>query len=286
MVLALGLAVASACLHASWNAIAHRAGASSKLVYRLPLVVVVAGIVPVTLAEIRDPMLTARVVGLLLVSGIAQAIYYFALRRAYASSDFAIAYPLARAMPVLFLTIFDATRAHAASALTFGGIALVGAGCMISPLKSFKDFTLEAYATKATLWTALVALGTLVCTISDKLALEGLPQRMGIVMRYSVWEALAVSPFVTILGARIPGKATEGVGWSIIAATFSFGSWALVLAAFQLTDHTSIIAALRQLSIPIGVALSTVFLREPATGMRWTAAAAIAVGLVCVVAGA
>jgi drug/metabolite transporter (DMT)-like permease len=133
----------------------------------------------------------------------------------------------------------------------------------------------------------VIAIGAVASTIADKLALELLPRGLSTVARYSVWEATAALPFLWPMTASERAvSAREGLGWVVVAAAFSCGSYALVLVAYQFTDHTSIIAAIRQLSIPIGVALSSSLLKERPSRARWIAASTISVGVACVVAGA
>jgi len=286
LLVAFALALASACLHAGWNTIAHRRLSGSSLVLRLPLVVAVFGLIPVALAEIGDRLIDGPIVLLLVATGLGQAFYYVGIRHAYASNEFSLVYPVSRAIPVLMLAIFDASRAHTVTPVTGAGMALVGLGCLLAPLASLADFRLRTYATRTTLWVFVIALGAVTSTIADKLAMERLPQRLGVVARYSVWEATAALPFLWPATREPLSLRGPGMGWVVLSAAFSIGSYALVLVAYQYTAHTSIVAAIRQLSIPIGVGLASLLGGEKPGRMRWIAAGVIACGVACVVAGA
>ncbi len=286
MLAALVLVLASACLHAGWNLLAHRRGESSGLLYKIPLVVAAAGLAPALVAELREPALTPSLLGLLALTGGAQAVYYLALSRAYQASDFSLAYPLSRALPVLLLAAVDAARGRSPGALGLAGMALVVAGCLLAPLPGLGAFSPRRYWSRATAWIVVIALATVAFSVVDKLALEALPRRPDMAARYAVWEAVATAPWVARLATRdAPRERGAGWGWALVAAAFSFASYGLVLLAYQLSDQTSYVAALRQVSIPLGVAGARALLGERATPLRVAASAAVTAGVACVLAG-
>lgn len=290
------LAVLSACLHAGWNLIAHRHRTSPSLMLRIPLVVGLVGLLPVLIAELRAPVLTPKLAGLLALTGAAQAVYYVALLRAYQRSDFSLVYPLGRALPVLLLAGFDLARGHGLSARGAAGLLLVVLGCALLPLASRGGGAGSGEKGATAFWIALVAVSTAAYTIVDKLALELLPPGPSTAARWCVAETLAMVPFVWLAGAR-RGEPDAGPGhdgaasepkpraawwWTALAAAFTFGSYGLILWAYQMSGHTSYVTALRQISIPLGVVLAGPLLGERVTGLRLAAAAVITVGVACV----
>lgn len=286
---AFALVVLSACMHAGWNLIAHRERGSPSLLLHIPLLVGLFGLLPAAAVELHDPLLSPGILGLLALTGAAQAIYYLGLLRAYASEDFSLVYPLSRALPVLLLMLFDLARGRGLTAFAIIGMLLVGAGCVLAPRARLPASPVSRPRGTA-LWLAVITAATVGYTVVDKIALETLPPRASVALRYSVWEALATLPFLVALAPTIPRdqpsrSAPKTWRWSLWAAAFSFGSYALVLCAYQLSEHTSYVAALRQMSIPLGVAASRALLGERMTGARAAGALLIAAGVACVLAG-
>lgn len=286
---AFALVVLSACMHAGWNLIAHRERGAPSLLLRIPLLVGACGLLPAVAAELGEPLLSAKIVGLLALTGAAQALYYLGLVRAYASDDFSLIYPLSRALPVLLLALFDLARGRGLTAFAMVGMLLVGAGCVLAPRGSAQASP-GPRPGRTALWLAVITTATVGYTVVDKIALELLPPRGSVALRYSVWEALATLPFLLALAPAIPRGAPSRSAektwrWSLWAAAFSFGSYALVLCAYQLSDYTSHVAALRQVSIPLGVAASRALLGEQVPRARAGAALMIAAGVACVLAG-
>jgi drug/metabolite transporter (DMT)-like permease len=110
-------------------------------------------------------------------------------------------------------------------------------------------------------------------------------------LRYNVYEcSFGLIVFALILKQQRLPILTAG-GWSewrlaIIAAIFMFGSYSLILWAYQLTPHASYIVALRQLGIVLGVAAGTLLFHEPAPKLRITASVIIAFGIFLIAQGA
>lgn len=291
MLAAFALVLVSACLHAGWNLIAHRRGEASGVLYKIPLCVAAVGLVPALVAEARAPALSPSLLALLALTGGAQAVYYVALSRLYQASEFSLAYPLTRALPVLLLAAVDLARGHAPGALGLAGMLLIVAGCVVAPLPGLRAFAPRRYWNRATAWIAVIALATVAFSAVDKVALEALPRHPSMAVRYAVWEALATAPWVVPL-VTSAARRERGVAaargswrWALVAAAFSFASYGLVLLAYQVSERTSYVAALRQVSIPLGVAGARALLGERATPLRIAASAAVALGVVCVLAG-
>ena len=94
----------------------------------------------------------------------------------------------------------------------------------------------------------------------------------------------AVSAVTFLILLRIfgrPQEDREAVGWKypILAGLLSFGSYALVLWAYQLTQRAGYVVAFRQFSIVIGVVLASVWFREKGAAIRIAAACVMVLGL-------
>lgn len=273
------LVLISACLHAGWNLLAHRRRGQSGLLFQIPVALAACGVVPAVVAEVADPAIDRRVLLFLAATGVCQAVYYLGLLRAYASEDFGMVYPLSRALPVLLLVAFDLARGREITVQGAAGMLLIAAGCLFAPLRSPRDFAKARYLNRTMAWVGVTAMATVGYTIADKLALEALPRGAAMAARYSVWQAVATLPFLWALTLRErPGTFRGGWGWAFVAAAFSFGSYGLVLWAYQLTAQASYVVALRQISVPLGVLASGTALGEQRATTRIVASLAVAVG--------
>ena len=277
----------SAFMHAGWNLLAHSQRSDGVLFLRISLLTGLIGFVPALLAELRGPPFPGQVWGLLLLTGACQALYFLGLTMGYRSGEFTIVYPLARALPVLFLAFVDLARGRTPAPLGWAGMGLVIAGCAAAPLESLRSITFARYRSRAMIWVVVTALGTLGYTTIDKIAAEALPPGPIMAARYEVFESIATVPYLWLAlwlaRQRINhANGSSGWKWALVAALFIFGAYWLVLWAYQLSPYASYIAALRQFSIVIGVIAAAVLLREPARALRIGAALIIALGIICI----
>ena len=102
-----------------------------------------------------------------------------------------------------------------------------------------------------------------------------------------MWEAISTVPYLwlilRLIGQRLAkSDGLAGWRWAAIAAIFIFGAYWLVLWAYQLSPYASYIAALRQLSIVIGVLAAATLLHERTPALRVAAAFSIAMGIICI----
>jgi drug/metabolite transporter (DMT)-like permease len=205
----------------------------------------------------------------------------------YRYGDFSFVYPVARALPVLFLALWDVGRGHFPSGLGWTGILLIAIGCSLAPLKSLRDIVKLAYWNRATLWILCTVFATLGYTAVDKLAAEILPVGPETAARYGIWQALFTIPFLWLtLKFMDRSLAIEkgSTAWksSALAALLIFSSYWLMLWAYQLSAIASYLVGLRQVSIVIGVVLAMWIFREPAPKLRISAACLITAGVICI----
>jgi drug/metabolite transporter (DMT)-like permease len=290
--LAILLIGISAFMHAGWNLLAHSRRSDTVLFLRSTLITGLIGIVPVVIIELQGPAFPPQVWGLLALTGVFQSFYFLGLTMGYRMGEFTVIYPLARALPVLFLAFVDMARGRMPAPLGWLGMGLVIVGCALIPLESLQVVSLARYRNRAFIWVLVTALGTVGYTTIDKIAAEALPLGPASAGRYVIFETIATLPFLW-LALRVAGqatqfgavKATDGKQewrWAAMASVFITGAYFLVLWAYQLSPFASYISALRQFSIVIGVVAAAVLLHEPARGLRIGAAVVIAVGIVCI----
>jgi drug/metabolite transporter (DMT)-like permease len=248
--------------------------------------VVLIGLVPAVVSEIGANSISLTAWACLAGSGVSCGVYFYALARAYGTSDFTIVYPVARALPVVLIGLGDVLRGNPLTPAGWGGIALVVIGCTLCPLHSFVEFSWRRYVNRSIAWMLLTALGTVGYTMFDKVASEAVAQGAGTAARYCyfffVTTLFVYLPMTALLGRRKDRAPYEGWRTPLLAAVFNFGAYWLVLWAYQMTPRAGYIVAFRQFSIVIGVVLAFLLYKEKGRGVRLTGSALITAGLVVI----
>ena len=284
--MALLLVMVSAPMHAGWNLLARRQRAEGAFFLGLLKWGAIVGLVPVVLSEIFAPSIPGKAWVCLLISGCCCGSYFFFLARSYASSDFTVVYPIARALPVLLVGLGDIVRGHSPSAVGWSGMGLVTIGCVLAPLTSFKDIRWKKYVNWASVWMVLTALATAAYSLSDKTAAEVLPQGPVSAAKYGYFLFLIAFLLYRGFWHWLPGETKESqkikrseviMGWVLTYACY----W-MVLWAYQLVGQASYIVAFRQFSIVLGVVAAFAIYKERGLAVRIFAAAIITAGLVII----
>jgi drug/metabolite transporter (DMT)-like permease len=216
---------------------------------------------------------------LLLATGVFQSVYFAGLAGAYRRGDMSLAYPLARAVPVLLVAGLNLTlgKGDQIGKLAATGMLLVSAGCLILPMPRFRHFRWASYWNATCLLALVAALGTTGYTMIDDAALRQLrglgPSPLNNIettLLFITLEAISIS---LVLGAFLllqPAQRSllsevwrknryyAAVTGVIIAATYS-----LVLLAMAYVSNVSYVAAFRQFSIPLGAILGMTVQGEP-----------------------
>jgi drug/metabolite transporter (DMT)-like permease len=237
----------------------------------------------------------------LLLAGFFQAVYFGSLSAAYSHGDMSITYPLARSLPVIFVTIITVILGNSSKISLFAyiGIVLIVAGSLILPMKHFRDFSIKKYFTLNSFFALLAALGTTGYSLTDNHALslvrkgmaEGVPSWQGSVV-YAFMEG--VSSFLWLAVFILLRK--NGIKTIISSAKSSFRSslfmgagiyltYTIVLISMAFVSDVSYVVAFRQASIPIGVIFSVLLLKEKAYPTRFSAVFIMFIGLVLVGTG-
>jgi drug/metabolite transporter (DMT)-like permease len=166
------------------------------------------------------------------------------------------------------------------------GMLMVVAGCFLVPLHSIKEISKERYVNKANLWMLLTALGTVGYTLLDNSAAEIVLQGPATAARYGYFYFLfAYSGFlICILLSRTDIWTAPSVGWKlpILSGLMNFGSYWLILWAYQLQPQASYILAFRQTSIAIGVVAAFLIYKEEGRLPRILGTAILSIGLILI----
>jgi len=282
----VGLVLLSAVTHASWNLLARQRSASD-IFLRILLVITSGGLPLALLGEfVAQPVLPSAWM-ILPVSGVFQAIYFWGVTRGYRVGDFTIVYPLSRALPVLLIAFVDLARGHPPAPLGWLGIIFVTVGCVMIPLESLRGVTWARYWNRTILWVIVIASSIVGYTICDSLANQNLQGGASTALRYNIYESsLSLVGYVLILkwaSRRITATdLSQSWRFPVVAALMVFGSYSLILWAYQLTPYASYVSAIRQVSIVIGAIVGALLFREPAPVLRIVAAVIILMGVVCI----
>ncbi|EKO3956905.1 EamA family transporter [Vibrio fluvialis] len=276
-VLAIGLVVFSAVLHAGWNILGKShagSGVAFTMAASLSACLLLTPYLIWYLVTVGWATLPMAFWGLLLISGLAQMVYLVGLIVAYKHADVGVIYPIARALPVMMVGALSMLLGHTLTQFQWLGFVLITLGCMLVPLTGFRQFTTRSYLNVGVLWALVAALGTTGYSVIDKEALLLLTQAAGDVLgnSYSAIFYLGVQFWAMvlpmILWCVVTGNRQElQRAWKIrkaasMAGVMMASTYGLVLFAMTMTDNVSLVVALRQISIVMGLLMGVWFLAE------------------------
>jgi drug/metabolite transporter (DMT)-like permease len=295
---AIILVTISAFTHALWNLLGKRSNpaASFFLVSTLTGAIFLSPLVIRWRAAL--PAIPSPVWALLGITALCQMVYYVGLAGAYRSGDMSVAYPLARALPALLIAMITAALGiqKPISGLGLAGILMVGAGCLMVPLQSFRSLRLESYLNSCCLWALVAAVGTTGYTLIDSQALARLRASPGIGLSNAqiAFLFLALDTAVTALWlaiytlSRAPERDRMRTTWqrnrrqAALAGLIIAGTYGLVLTAMTYATNVSYIAAFRNLGIALGALLGIVVQGEPGYRPKLLGIAILLAGLACI----
>jgi drug/metabolite transporter (DMT)-like permease len=292
------LLIISAATHAGWNFISKKEHPTQAF-YLVANTIGLICVLPILFYYWHHIYLIPLTVWIYAVmSGFFLAAYLEALAGSYRSGDISIAYPLARALPVIFVFCFTLLSGQGKPLgmwFILGAVLVVG-GCIILPMKAFRDFQISNYKNMCVVLAVLAAVGISGYTVTDDIALRHLRELAGkpfapvegtliyMVLEgisCSLWQSLFVllqsrerTNFIEVLHNYKGAATTTGVGIYL--------TYGLVLVSMNFVTNVSYVATFRQLSIPIGALFGMVLLREPRYNPKIFAVALIFLGLILV----
>ena len=292
------LLIISAATHAGWNFISKKEHPTQAF-YLVANTLGVICVLPILFYYGHQIYLIPLVVWIYAVmSGFFLAAYLEALAGSYRSGDISIAYPLARALPVLFVLCFTliSGQGKPLGAWFILGAVLVVGGCIILPLKAFGDFQISNYKNLCVVLAVLAAVGISGYTVIDDIALRHLRELAGKpftavegTLIYMVLEGISCSlwqSLFVLLQSRERANFTDVLhNYKGAATTTGIGiylTYGLVLVSMNFVTNVSYVATFRQLSIPIGALFGMALLREPRYNPKIIAVAMIFIGLILV----
>ena len=258
---ALGLALGAAVLHALWNLLL----AGSRDVLAATAVALGASLLVATPFAIATWGIEREAVPWLVASGALELVYFFTLTAAYQRSELSLVYPLARGgAPVLVLLGALATGVVPTGWETAGVLAVAAGVVLVRGIRGGDRLG--------------VLLGLV---IAAQIAAYTLVDAEGIQYANPVpYLLLALVP-TAVAAAAVCGRTRlrrELTVKAVLAGCGGFLAYVLVLAALQLAPAAPV-AAVREASVLIAVALAAPVLGERVTAARLAGAALVVAGI-------
>ena len=280
--LPLILVLVSAVSHGLWNYLA-KSGKDKESYMLLLNITSLLLFIPffyLILPEIYFPI---SILPYLILSGIAETLYFLGLGKAYEDGDLSLVYPVARSSPVFVTLAAFLFLGERITALGVVGILVIFIGVYILHLKGLtkQDLTgpLRYLKTGSSRYALLAALGTTIYSISDKLGVTTVDPLL-----YSFWLGFFVTGMLTVAtiyrrGTKlIREEAKEGLFMITVSGALMKGGYMMVLYAMSLAQ-VSYILALRQISVVLGALMGVIFLGEKYGRVRIIGSVIIFIGV-------
>jgi drug/metabolite transporter (DMT)-like permease len=275
--LALVLVLSAACLHATWNLAAKRAGGGAVFVWLFSVAAALLyAPVAVIAVVVERPQFEADWLLMLVGSPALNLAYYLLLQRGYRSGDFSLVYPLVRGSAPVFTTIAAVALFHERPApVAMAGTVLIVAGVILLAGAGRSDRVPRVVLVYGLITGASISAYTL----WDKHAVSaaGIPPAL---LNWSIYlgQCAALAP------VALRRKADAVRQWQthrkevLSVGILSPLAYLLVLSALAVSP-VSYVAPMRELSILIGVVLGSRLLTEQHLRYRLAGAGAMVAGI-------
>lgn len=289
----------SAFLHAGWNFLSKKQIPSLAFYSLTGMTATLLCLPGFLLLGLRFSTLPGEFWPLWIGSLVFEVLYVYGLAHAYRRDDISLVYPLARALPVLLTA---AVTLAIGIGISPGGKALAGmvilsSGCILLPVRSWRDFNRNAFRSGTLKYILLAAVGTTGYTILDSAAIRLMRANAGISALscsisylFMIEGGLAVS--LLALTAFHSAERAEfkklflKSATPVVSGIFSSSAYVLVLLAMSYVTNVSYIQAFRQISLPLGVLAGVALLHERPGKPRLAGIALVIAGLVVTALGA
>jgi len=226
-----------------------------------------------------------------LLSGILTGGYFFCLGMAYIHGHLSVAYPLARALPILMIAVNGMALGEIPSLRGLTGMVLITIGCLLLPLKHWRGkdgFSLAHYFNRACLWALLSAIFTAGYSLIDKIGAGYAPDgsRIENIMgkiNYVYLQNL-ISFFILAGVIRLFKIETDNSSYrrkAVFSGLTFLVSYSLIMLALQ-ANPVAYVVSFRQISIIIGAVVSMVLIEKEFYKGRLAAVGIIFMGVILV----
>lgn len=297
-VIAFFLIVSSAVLHASWNLLAKKSVMSVSFYGAICFVASLIWCNVQFWTPVNVWSLPLMFWVFMLSSLVSDTVYCVGLVKAYRTMEMSIAYPMMRALPLLFTAGITSVIGigNKLTPLSFFGMAIVFVGCLLMPLKDFKAFNWRYYFSSKMFFIILVACGTTGYTILDSQAqavlrgaAEGVSKPIVSITYYST-RSLFLSLFMLVLIFTLPGEKNNFCGFfkernfkPMFAGAIASMTYVTVLMAMNYVTNVSYVQVFRQLGLVFGLLGGIFILKEQCNLPKFIGVALIISGLVVTV---
>lgn len=244
---ALGLLLAAAMMHTTWNFIVKRAKEKQVFTWWALLVGSVC-FIPILVLNQSFPI---RIWPYVAISALVEAVYFIILTRAYEHGDFSLVYPMARGSAPVFLAIWAALFLGESPHL-YGvlGIALLVLGLIVVGGKAWWSLRKTSALSKSAVGLAL----SVACCISIYSVIDGAAVHIAAPAPYTVLviglSAAFVAPVVLVRFGHQSVVAEWRTNWLriVIVGILMLLSYMLVLLVYSIA-RVSYAGSVREISV-------------------------------------
>ena len=274
---ALGLLLAAALMHTTWNLLVKRAKEKQVFIWCSLLV----GTIIFSPLLLTSSLFLGSIWPYLLSSALVEAIYYITLIRAYENGDFSLVYPMARGAAPAFLLIWT-TLFLGERPVFFGllGITLLVIGLIIVGGKTWWTLRMTSGISKSAL---VLALGV-ACCISVYTTIDGAAVRHVSPLPYTVLvialSMLFITPAIVMRygnTAIVNELRTNWIGITLVGL-FTLLAYILALKAYTIA-RVSYAGSIREISVVFAAFVGWRWLGESFGKIRLTGAMFIFAGI-------
>ena len=277
---ALGLLLAAAMMHTTWNLLVKRAKEKQVFIWCSLIV----GIIIFSPLLLTSPLLLVTTWPYLISSALVEAIYYITLIRAYENGDFSLVYPMARGAAPAFLLIW-ATFFLGERPRIFGliGIALLVFGLIIVGGKTWWTLRKTSGFSKSAL---ALALGV-ACCISIYTAIDGAAVHHVSPLPYTVLVIALAALFITPAVVKRYGNDAIANEWRAnwlritLVGLFTLLAYMLALKAYTIA-RVSYAGSVREISVVFAAFVGWRWLGESFGAIRLVGAMFIFAGILVI----
>ncbi|MDH3311036.1 MAG: EamA family transporter [Gammaproteobacteria bacterium] len=279
---AAALALTGAVLmHVAWNLLARASHPDTRFLWwALVGYLIILG--PWSLYELAtEAHWSSSLIGLLIISALANSLYFLMLGAAYRHAPVALVYPIARSSPLLIALWSSLLFREMIATSGWLGILVTVAGLLLLAFSARHGDT-----RRAVLWAVIAAFATSVYSLSNKFAVTSLPtygSQLGLVSVDLTVSLIALSLEQRVrLGRWRPAAMPPMVRW-LPAGLFIGNAYGLVIFAMQYLSAAYAVA-FTNAGIVIAGFLSIVFFKEREQAGRRIAAIVVITGGLAILA--
>ena len=279
------LVLVSAALHPLWNLLVKRSPRPEGAFFILTVQLSLFGLIHALVIG-ADILAAAEVWPLILVSVAGQILYGTSLLTTLKRGDISAYYPIVRASPLFIVVVGFLVFGERYDTSLLFAIALVLAGGFVLLYRRGTRFLDDP----RTLGFAVLAMcGTGVYSLADSRMMQTIEPPV-----LFFWVEITCAPIYAVLYRRvgIGPNFLRGVGTllarpfhTLLLTSMVYGSYILILTAYEMGGDVAAVTSVRQASIPLSVILGGLLLREGSTGRRLIASLILALGIVLIVTG-